>query len=120
MRNDTYRLIFHFNKTRPVLFSISNSCQFSKILKQFPSILFVAAKFTLALCPGIANSSECIYLRTFASYAQTHGFRVAILNHLGALKSEKLTSPRVFTYGMYLEKIFDFIVNFFIIFFSIC
>ncbi|XP_060605450.1 monoacylglycerol lipase ABHD2-like [Ruditapes philippinarum] len=57
------------------------------------------AKFTLALCPGIANSSECIYLRTFASYAQTRGFRVAILNHLGALKSEKLTSPRVFTYG---------------------
>lgn len=57
------------------------------------------AKFTLAMCPGIANSSECIYLRTFASYAQTHGFRVAILNHLGALKSEKLTSPRIFTYG---------------------
>ncbi|KAL4238314.1 Monoacylglycerol lipase abhd2 [Mactra antiquata] len=57
------------------------------------------AKFTLALCPGIANSSECIYLRTFASYAQAHGFRVAILNHLGALPSEKLTSPRIYTYG---------------------
>ena len=58
-----------------------------------------SAKFTLALCPGIANSSECKYMRSFAALAQSHGYRVAILNHLGALKSETLTAPRIFTYG---------------------
>ncbi|XP_052786920.1 monoacylglycerol lipase ABHD2-like [Mya arenaria] len=57
------------------------------------------AQFTLALCPGLANSSECTYLRRFSGHAQQHGYRVAILNHLGALRSETLTSPRVFTYG---------------------
>ena len=60
---------------------------------------FFSAKFTLAICPGIANSSESSYIRTFVSYAQTHGFRVAVLNHLGALNSEKLSAPRIFTYG---------------------
>ncbi|WAR19524.1 ABHD2-like protein [Mya arenaria] len=52
------------------------------------------AQFTLALCPGLANSSECTYLRRFSGHAQQHGYRVAILNHLGALRSETLTSPR--------------------------
>ncbi|XP_052276208.1 monoacylglycerol lipase ABHD2-like isoform X2 [Dreissena polymorpha] len=56
-------------------------------------------EFTLAICPGLANSSECIYLRAFSEYATSHGYRVAMLNHLGALKSEPLTSPRTFTYG---------------------
>ena len=62
-------------------------------------VSFISAKFTLVICPGIANSSETSYIRTFVTYAQTHGFRVAVLNHLGALSSEKLTAPRIFTYG---------------------
>lgn len=32
-------------------------------------------------------------------YAQCHGYRIAVLNHLGALKKVRLTSPRIFTYG---------------------
>lgn len=28
-----------------------------------------------------------------------HGFRVAILNHLGAPENVRLTAPRIFTYG---------------------
>lgn len=64
-----------------------------------PHVEGIKGRFILALCPGIANSSECIYLRTFTSYAQTFGYNVAVLNHLGALKSETLTAPRIFTYG---------------------
>ncbi len=55
--------------------------------------------FTLAVCPGIANSSRSIYIRTFVDYAQRNGFRVAVLNHLGALLDVPLTAPRIFTYG---------------------
>jgi len=51
------------------------------------------------VCPGIANSSESMYIRTCVHYAQSQGFRVAVLNHLGALKDVPLTSPRCFTYG---------------------
>ncbi|KAK2191668.1 hypothetical protein NP493_48g04004 [Ridgeia piscesae] len=54
---------------------------------------------TLLVCPGIANSSESMYIRTCVHYAQSQGFRVAVLNHLGALKDVPLTSPRCFTYG---------------------
>ena len=63
------------------------------------TLTFSSAKFTLCICPGIANSSETSYIRTFVTYAQTHGFRVAVLNHIGALDSEKLSAPRIFTYG---------------------
>ncbi|XP_048749522.2 monoacylglycerol lipase ABHD2-like [Ostrea edulis] len=55
--------------------------------------------FTMVLCPGIANSSETTYICTFVHYAQEHGYRVAVLNHLGALSSVPLTSSRMFTYG---------------------
>lgn len=55
--------------------------------------------YTLCVCPGIANSSESLYIRTFVHHAQTEGFRVAVLNHLGALKDVRLTSSRIFTYG---------------------
>lgn len=51
------------------------------------------------MCPGIANTSESVYIRTFVHYAQYHGYRCAVLNHLGALSSVKLTSPRIFSYG---------------------
>ncbi|KAJ9585237.1 hypothetical protein L9F63_002937, partial [Diploptera punctata] len=54
--------------------------------------------FTLAICPGIGNTSESVYIRTFVHYAQCHGYRCAVLNHVGALSSVKVTAPRIFTY----------------------
>ncbi|KHN87139.1 Abhydrolase domain-containing protein 2-A [Toxocara canis] len=55
--------------------------------------------YTLALCPGIANSSESNYIRTCVHYAQEKGYRCAVLNHLGALPDIPLTSSRIFSYG---------------------
>ncbi|XP_013395951.1 monoacylglycerol lipase ABHD2 isoform X1 [Lingula anatina] len=55
--------------------------------------------YTMLVCPGIANSSESVYIRTFVDYAQNAGYRVGVLNHLGAIQTIKLTSPRIFTYG---------------------
>jgi len=57
------------------------------------------SRATLLVCPGIANSSESVYIRTFVYHAQQNGFRVAVLNHLGALDDIILTSPRIYTYG---------------------
>jgi len=54
---------------------------------------------TLVLCPGICNSSESIYIRTFVHHAQRKGYRCTVLNHIGALKEIKLTSHRIFSYG---------------------
>ncbi|EFX78964.1 hypothetical protein DAPPUDRAFT_305023 [Daphnia pulex] len=54
---------------------------------------------TLILCPGICNSSESIYIRTFVHHAQRKGFRCVAINHIGAMKSIKLTSHRIFSYG---------------------
>ena len=54
---------------------------------------------TVVLCPGICNSSESGYIRTFVQYAQNHGYRCVVLNHLGAIKSVKLSSHRIFSYG---------------------
>lgn len=54
---------------------------------------------TMVICPGIANHSEKHYIRTFVDYAQKNGYRCAVLNHLGALPTIELTSPRMFTYG---------------------
>ncbi|CAB3362916.1 Hypothetical predicted protein [Cloeon dipterum] len=56
--------------------------------------------FTLAICPGIGNTSESVYIRTFVHHA-THqgGYRCAVLNHVGALTSVQVTAPRLFTYG---------------------
>ncbi|KAL0269464.1 UNVERIFIED_CONTAM: hypothetical protein PYX00_007184 [Menopon gallinae] len=56
-------------------------------------------EITIAVCPGIGNTSESVYIRTFVHYAQCHGYRCVVLNHLGALKSVRLTSPRIFSYG---------------------
>ncbi|XP_013880514.1 monoacylglycerol lipase ABHD2 [Austrofundulus limnaeus] len=54
---------------------------------------------TMVICPGIGNHSEQNYIRTFVDYSQRHGYRCAVLNHLGALPNMELTSPRMFTYG---------------------
>ncbi|KOC65565.1 Abhydrolase domain-containing protein 2 [Habropoda laboriosa] len=54
---------------------------------------------TIAICPGICNSSESIYIRTFVHFVQCHGYRCVVLNHVGVLSSVKVTAPRIFTYG---------------------
>lgn len=54
---------------------------------------------TLALTPGIANTSESNYIRTCVHHAQERGYRCAVLNHLGALTAVKLTGNRIFNYG---------------------
>jgi abhydrolase domain-containing protein 2 len=54
--------------------------------------------YTLALCPGIASTSESNYIRTCVHYAQDRGYRCAVLNHLG-VANVPLTTSRVFTYG---------------------
>ncbi|KAK2842626.1 hypothetical protein Q5P01_012826 [Channa striata] len=54
---------------------------------------------TMVICPGIGNHSEKSYIRTFVDYSQRRGYRCAVLNHLGALPTVELTSPRMFTYG---------------------
>lgn len=53
----------------------------------------------MAICPGIANSSESVYIRTFVHLAQCNGFRCAVMNHIGALRTVQVTSTRIFTYG---------------------
>lgn len=61
----------------------------------------VAEDVTLALCPGIANTSESNYIRTCVHYAKENGYRCAVLNHLGALKHVPLSSNRIFSYGIF-------------------
>ncbi|KAI6175035.1 Abhydrolase domain-containing protein 2-A [Aphelenchoides bicaudatus] len=55
--------------------------------------------YTIALCPGICNSSESNYIRTCVHNAQEAGYRCAVLNHLGALANVPLTTSRIFSYG---------------------
>lgn len=56
-------------------------------------------EITVAVCPGVGNSSESVYIRTFVVYAQIHGYRIAVLNHIGVIDTIQVTSPRIFTYG---------------------
>lgn len=56
-------------------------------------------QFFYVLHAGIGNSSETDYVRGFTHYARKNGHRVAVFNHVGALKDEKLTGGRMFTYG---------------------
>ena len=51
---------------------------------------------TIAICPGICNSSESVYIRTFVHFVQCHGYRCAVLNYVGVLSSVKVTAPRIF------------------------
>ncbi|KAJ8981817.1 hypothetical protein NQ317_007403 [Molorchus minor] len=53
----------------------------------------------IAICPGICNTSESVYIRTFVHWAQYHGYRCAVLNHVGALQNVPVTAPRIFSYG---------------------
>lgn len=54
---------------------------------------------TVAICPGIGNTSESVYIRTYVHYSQCHGYRCAVLNHIGALHSIPITGTRIFSYG---------------------
>jgi abhydrolase domain-containing protein 2 len=58
-------------------------------------------EITVAVCPGVGNSSESVYIRTFVHYAQCHGYRIAVLNHIGVIDTIQVTSPRIFTYGKF-------------------
>ena len=58
------------------------------------NLLNFSDNMTLAICPGICNSSESVYIRRVVYHAQLEGFRVAVLNHIGALKTLSITSPR--------------------------
>ncbi|KAF2368819.1 Alpha/beta hydrolase fold-1 [Trinorchestia longiramus] len=62
-------------------------------ISQFPEV------YTIAICPGIANSSESLYVRSLVALASSQGFRCIVLNHIGVLPHVKVTSPRVFRYG---------------------
>lgn len=64
-----------------------------------PSRKSLADDYTLAICPGICNSSESVYIRRVVHQAQFRGYRVAVLNHVGALKCVPVTSHRIFSYG---------------------
>lgn len=61
---------------------------------------------TVAICPGIGNTSETVYIRTFVHLAQSMGYRVAALNHIGALPSVEVTSSRIFSYGEFSISIY--------------
>ncbi|XP_060856645.1 abhydrolase domain-containing protein 2 [Metopolophium dirhodum] len=54
---------------------------------------------TVVIVPGICNSSESDYIRTFVNYTQNQGYRCAVLNHVGALHNVPVTASRIFTYG---------------------
>ena len=54
---------------------------------------------TLAICPGIGNNSESVYIKRVVFHAQLNGYRVCVLNHIGTLASVPVTSPRIFMYG---------------------
>lgn len=57
---------------------------------------------TVVIVPGICNSSESDYIRTFVNYTQNQGYRCAVLNHVGALHNVPVTASRIFTYGKYI------------------
>lgn len=61
--------------------------------------MYIIDDITVAICPGIGNTSESVYIRTFVHYSQCHGYRCAVLNHIGALSSVPVTAGRIFTYG---------------------
>lgn len=64
---------------------------------------------TVAICPGIGNSSESVYVRTFVHYAQCRGYRCAVLNHLGVLNTVQVTASRIFTYGIVFFSMFNYL-----------
>ena len=62
-------------------------------------IVLSTGDLTLLICPGIGNSSKEKYTQCFINYAQSHGYRVVCMNHLGAIRTMKITASRIYTYG---------------------
>eukprot|EP00116_Pleurobrachia_bachei_P012653 sb/3472915/ len=60
---------------------------------------FSKALATVIIVPGIANTSDKLYIKTFVRSCLGSSFRAVVLNHLGALKDAPLTSARIFGYG---------------------
>jgi len=54
---------------------------------------------TICIAPGIGNNSESQYVRSAVNLLGKHGYRVAVLNHLGTLSDVELTAPRIYSYG---------------------
>jgi len=54
---------------------------------------------TICIAPGIGNNSESQYVRSAINLLGKHGYRVAVLNHLGTLSDVELTAPRIYSYG---------------------
>ena len=48
---------------------------------------------------GIGNCSETDYVAAFAKFAVERGYRIAVYNHVGALRNVPITGNRIFTYG---------------------
>lgn len=72
---------------------------FVQFLPHFKSNFSPTDDVTVAICPGIGNTSESVYIRTYVHYSQCHGYRCAVLNHIGALNSVPVTGNRIFSYG---------------------
>ena len=53
----------------------------------------------ILVVPGICNHAENTYIKAFTSFMCRQGFRIAVFNHTGALKSVPLRRARIFTYG---------------------
>ena len=51
---------------------------------------------TICIAPGIGNNSESQYVRSAVNLLGKHGYRVAVLNHLGTLTDVELTAPRIY------------------------
>jgi len=73
---------------------------------------FISPDLTIAICPGLASSSKAPYVRRVVFQACNQGFSVAVLNHLGVIKSLKLTSPRIFNMGNQANKRLKFCLLF--------
>ena len=50
---------------------------------------------------GINNTSQSDYIRNFVKHSIDRQYRVAVLNHTGALRDVELSGRRIFTYGNY-------------------
>ena len=54
---------------------------------------------TICIAPGIGNNSESQYVRSAINLLGKHGYRVAVLNHLGTLSDVELTAPRIYRFN---------------------
>ena len=61
----------------------------------------LSSDITVLVCPGIANTSEMSYIQSLVKHCLEQGYRVAVMNHMGAVKDDAITAPRIFTYGEY-------------------